>query len=276
MKSLTALAACTAIVVLVGWGHAEEAASRPDIVPFQLLPTKHILLKVKINGKGPYRILFDTGAPVSLLNTRTARATGVLTGDAPSPLFSLFGPATTTFIKNLQIGELKAERVPVIIMDHPTIEVISQIFGPVEGIVGFPFFARYRMTLDYQARRMTFAPTNYQPKDIMQTLMTALMDRDKPAPRVLQPAGLWGMVVEKERADDKAGVTIKEVLADSAAARAGLQKGDRLLTLDDRWTDTVVDCYTAASYIQPGTEVTAVIQRAGERKEIRVKPQVGL
>ena len=48
---------------------------------------------------------------------------------------------------------------------------------------------------------------------------------------------------------------IKEVLPGGAAAVAGLQANDRLLTLDDRWTDSLTDCYTAASYVKPGTEV---------------------
>jgi S1-C subfamily serine protease len=83
-------------------------------------------------------------------------------------------------------------------------------------------------------------------------------------------------VVDKEKGDDEAGVTIKEVLPDSAAARAGLQAGDRLLTLDDRWTDSLADCYTAASYAKPGTEIIVKIKRNADEKELTVKPNDGL
>ena len=57
---------------------------------------------------------------------------------------------------------------------------------------------------------------------------------------------------------------------------SGLKAGDRLLTLDDRWTDSVADCYAAAGYVEAGTEAVVKIKRDGEEKELTVKPQAGL
>jgi membrane-associated protease RseP (regulator of RpoE activity) len=244
-------------------------------VPFDLLITRHMTVKVKINGKGPYRMIFDTGAPVSLISSKVAKEVG-LAKSAPKPMFSLFGPAVPTKIKTLEIGALRAEAVPVLIMDHPTVQVMGSLFGPIEGILGFPFFARYRMTLDYQVPQLTFVPSGFEPADILETLTAALMAQERPARQVLAPAGLWGLRVDKKADDDQAGVTITEVLPDSAAARAGLKAGDRLLTLDDRWTDTLTDCYRAASYVRPGTEASVVIKRAGKEMTLTVKPEKGL
>ena len=42
---------------------------------------------------------------------------------------------------------------------------------------------------------------------------------------------------------------MKDVLPESPAALAGIKTGDRLLTLDGRWTDTVADCYIAAGHV---------------------------
>src|SRR5262249_18421566 len=125
---------------------ADSPERKPVTVPFDLLITKHMVLKVKINGKGPFRVIFDTAAPVSLLNAKTAKAAGVLGKDSKQPAFSLFGPVAPSKIQTLEIGALKAEGVPVIVMDHPTVGVISSLLGPIEGIIGFPFFARYKMT----------------------------------------------------------------------------------------------------------------------------------
>ena len=36
-------------------------SAKPIVVHFELLPTKHIVVNVKVNGKGPYRLIFDTG-----------------------------------------------------------------------------------------------------------------------------------------------------------------------------------------------------------------------
>jgi S1-C subfamily serine protease len=57
---------------------------------------------------------------------------------------------------------------------------------------------------------------------------------------------------------------------------AGIQAGDRLLTLDGRWTDSVTDCYTAAGHVKPGSAVKVVVRREGSEKELTVKPTFGL
>src|SRR5260370_9755841 len=101
-------------------------------VPFELLLTKHMVIRVKINGKGPYRVIFDTGAPVSLINTKTATATGLLTKKTAQTSFSLFGPIAQTTITTLEIGGLKAQEVPGLSMDHPPVDVISHACDPVE------------------------------------------------------------------------------------------------------------------------------------------------
>jgi hypothetical protein len=264
------------VLVVLTFPVRADVPAKPVAVPFDLLVTKHMVISVKVNGKGPYRMIFDTGAPVTLVSTKVAKAAGLLTPNAPKPLFNLFGPAEQTKVKTLELGELTARSVPVIVMDHPTVQIMSTILGPIDGIVGFPFFSRYRMTLDYQAKQMTFVPNDYEPADIMQVIMATLMATEKPAKKVLAPGGLWGLVFEKQQGDKEAGVTIKQVLPGSAAALAGVQANDRLLVLDDRWTDSIVDCYTAAGYVKPGTEAKAIVRRAGRELELTVKPQPGL
>ena len=119
---------------------ADEPVAKPVRVKFDLLPTMHIVIKIKINDKGPYRVIFDTGAPLSLINTKTAKATGLINKNTPKPFFSLFTAVAPTLVKKLEIGDLRAASVPVVVMDHPTVQIISDIFGPTEGIIGFPFF----------------------------------------------------------------------------------------------------------------------------------------
>src|SRR5262249_38387465 len=149
----------------------------------------------------------------------------------------------------------KVEKMPVMVMDHPTVAMISQVLGPVDGIVGFPFFARYRMTIDYQKKELTLVPNGYKPADFLESMMTKMMVGPSKEPTVIAPAGVWGLVVDKNADDEEAGVLVKEVLSGSAADAAGVMAGDRLLTIDGRWTDTVTDTFTAASTVKPGREV---------------------
>jgi len=100
-------------------------------------------------------------------------------------------------VKSLELGELKAENTSVIIMDHPALKAVSAVLGPVDGIVGFPFFARYRVDLDYQAMTMTFVPTGFEPPDVMAAMMTMMMDTRTKPKRVFAPANLFGFSVDK-------------------------------------------------------------------------------
>src|SRR5215510_7697490 len=167
--------------------------------------------------KGPYKLIFDTGAPITLMNNKVAKESGLLKG-VSRPLISLFGSMGDVKVPEMEVGGQKLQNTVAIVMDHPTVEAISKAFGPIEGIVGFPFFARFKMTLDYQAKTMTFVPSGFDPPDAMQALMKSLMAVDKPEVRVLAPAGQWGFRVQKGDDDEEAGVTVKDVLAGSPAA----------------------------------------------------------
>jgi hypothetical protein len=266
----------TAVIVALALGAGAPAADpvKPVVVPFQLLKSGHMTVQVKVNGKGPYTLIFDTGAPTNLINNKVARAGNLLDG-VPKPLFAPFGSMGEVKIKMLEVGEQKAEDVPAVVMDHPTVEAISKVLGPIDGIVGFPFFARYKMTLDYQAKTMMLVPNGFKPPDVMKGMMLAMMASDQ-GPKVLAPATQWGLVAHKDAGDEEAGVVLKAVLPESAAAKAGLKAGDRLLTLDGRWTDTLPDLYTAASLVKPGATVPVVVKRAGKELKLDVKPVSGL
>ena len=256
-----------------------DAPPKAVVVPFELLPSGHMVVMVKINGEGPYRLIFDTGAPITLLDNKVAKAAGLLK-DTPEPLFSIFGSRGEVKVKELQVGEQAVQDMTAIVMDHPTVQAISNAFekklgGPIDGIVGFPFFARFKITLDYQAKTVTLLPNGFKPPDVMKALMTALM-AGADGPTVLSPAAQWGMIAVKDADDKEDGVVVKDVLPNGPAATAGLKAGDRLLTLSGRWTDTLVDLYTAAGYVKPGDTAAVVVKRDGKEMTLKVKPSAGL
>jgi hypothetical protein len=256
----------------------EKPLAKPSVVPFELLKSGHMAVMVKVNGKGPYRVIFDTGAPINLFNNQLAREARLLKGKPQStlPLFGTIGEAS---VKELQVGTEKSSDQPAIVMDHPLLETMSKKLGPLYGIVGFPFFARYKMTVDYQAQTLTLVPNDYKPANAMASLEKTLMQLmlgGPQEPRLLSAAGQWGLVPHKPTADEDAGVVVKEVLPGTAAAAAGLKSGDRLLTVDDRWTDSLADLYEAASRVQPGTTVPLRVRRGGTEMEVKITPRAGL
>ncbi len=250
----------------------------PIVVPFELLTSRHMAVEVMINGKGPYRLVFDTGAPMNLINNKIAKESGVLDPKAKKPGgFNLFGSMGAHEVKTLEIGGAKLEKVPTVVMDHPTVAAISEALGPIDGIIGFPFFARYKMTVDYQKRELTLVPNDYVPGDYLEGMMNKMMDAQKQKePKVLVPAGLWGFSVDKDMEDEDAGVMVKTVHGGGAAASAGLKVGDRVLTIDGRWTDSLTDAYLAATLVKPGREAIVVVKRAGKDVKLTVKVAKGV
>jgi membrane-associated protease RseP (regulator of RpoE activity) len=277
MKRIALTAGLLVLTLALPLRAEDRPAAEATSVPFDLFTTKHISIMVKVNGKGPYRVIFDTGSPVILLSNKVARAAGLLNKNSPQPLINLFGSGGQVKVKTLEVGDVAVKDLPAVVMDHPGVQAMANRFGPVEGIVGFPFFSRFRMTLDYQTRTMTLVRNDYVPSDAMENVMATMMNLGAPeSPKVVAAAGQWGLVVAKESGDKADGVTVKTVMPDSAAARAGLRAGDRLLTLDGRWTDSVEDTYLAAGFAKAGTPAKVSIERDGKKLELTVTPRAGL
>lgn len=254
-----------------------RADDKPIVIPFELLKSRHMAINVKINGKGPYRVIFDTGAPTNLVNNKIAKDSGLI--DPKEKGGFLFGAAPAPKkIKKFEVGGVTLEDMPTMVMDHPTVAAIAEAVGPVEGLIGFPFFARYKMTIDYEKKEMTLVPSGYVPSDTMQAMMDKLMNASgkKQDPTVVAPAAVWGFTVAKSKDDESAGVVVTEVLEGGAAAAGGLLIGDRLLTLDGRWTDGVSDTFVAASLAKPGKAVALVVQRGAREVKLTVTPGKGL
>lgn len=284
MRTVTTLAAVAVLFVAATPCPAQEpkADPKPVVVPFKLLPSRHMLLDVMLNDKGPYKLIFDTGAPLNLVNSRVGKDSGIIKKKKGGGGFGfgLFGGVSQVEVDKLQVGDVTAVDLPAVVMDHPTVAALSSAFedeyGKIEGIVGFPFFARYATTVDYQKRELVLKPTDYKPADYLGDLMQRLMTASEKGsePRVVGAAGLWGFSVQKAD-DDKPGVLVKEVFEDSPAARAGLKPGDRMLTLDGRWTDTVGDAYLATSLVKPGRTAAVVVLRDGKDVTLKVTPTKG-
>ena len=271
------------MLALLATALVAQAPAAPAVtVPFTLLPSRHMLMAVSLNGRGPYNLIFDTGAPLNLVNTRVARdaklarSKGGLSGGFGFGLLNV----QQVDVGTLKVGDATAEKLPAVVMDHPTVAAISSMFsdeyGPIEGIVGFPFFAKFAATVDYQAKTLTLRPNGFKPGDYLLDLTQGLLKAGNQAgePKVVGAAGLWGFAA-KAADDGQPGVTVAEVFADSPAAKAGLKAGDRLLTLDGRWTDSVADVYLAASLVRPGRAAVLTVKRSDSELSLTATPAKG-
>jgi hypothetical protein len=240
-----------------------------------MLPTNHMLVRARINEKGPYLLVFDLGAPITLLSNRAGEATGVVKANAPrSFLFAMRGEAT---VDKLQVGNLTVAKLPVLVFDHPVLEALGKMTGRrIDGIMGFTFFARYKTTINYQAGKMTFEPVDYAMRDLLKELPDRLLGPKVVRRRVLAPSAMLGLRLGKPVGGiNTPGVPIAEVYKDSPADRAGLRAGDVLISLDGRWTTSIADAFDAASDLKPDRAAAAVILRGGVEKTVIVQPVDG-
>ena len=237
-----------------------------------MLASNHMVVRAKING-GAVPLDLRPGAPITLLSNQASEASGVVKGAPESFLFSMRGEA--------EVGQASGRRptatkLPVIVLDHPLSRSWADVLGaPLDGIIGFTFFARYKTTIDYQSNEMTFEPVDFQIRDLLRELPDRLAG-PKTAAAGCWPRGSLGLTVGQPTGGIKSpGVPIVAVLPGSPAARAGLKPGDVLTTLDDRWTTSVADAYAAAADVQPGREVRVVILRHGKEQTLTVRPADG-
>lgn len=243
-----------------------------SVVDFELIATKHIAIQIKVNGHGPYRVIFDTGAPAVLLSNKIADEAELRKSTRRSDATKAAFPGQHS-CRSIELGDLKVDNVPAIVFDHPTIKAIEKIVGPIEGIVGYPLFGRFAVTVDYSKKQLTLVPNGHVPDDVNAAMMKSLFARSKVGP-VIVPAGQWGLEVAKS--GDQPGVEVTRVLAGSAAAAAGLQVGDRLVTAGGRWTESIEDCFRVAAETPVGRPVTIGVSRAGRPLTLSLTPRAGL
>jgi membrane-associated protease RseP (regulator of RpoE activity) len=252
---------------------AETRGKGKVVVPFELLASDHIVVRARVNGEGPYRMIFDLGAPITLLSTRAAEASGVVKKGTARPF--LFGARGEERAEAMALGDLNATGVPVVVFDHPTLRLLGALLGRrLDGIIGFTFYARYRTTIDYAARELTFEPVDFAQPDLLKDLAARLAGPKVARRRVLAPGALFG-ITPGEPAEGGAGMTVAAVAGGSPAAAAGIRPGDLLTSLNGRWTTSVADVYASSSSDTPGQPVEAVVVRDGKEHTLTVTPREG-
>lgn len=100
-------------------------------LPFELGDHHTILVKASINGSPPLRLLFDTGASVSVLNRQGGRTDAVLTGKTG----------------NIDLG-------PITIRSTPIIPIAYSDSLKADGVLGYNGFLGREVTVDYGRREL--------------------------------------------------------------------------------------------------------------------------
>jgi predicted aspartyl protease len=107
---------------------------------------------VMINGRGPFRLVLDTGASHSGVTALVAMALGIPTDRSPPVIMrGVTGFATVPTIKvdSLSVGDLS--------VDQPMLPIVPDALGGAEGILGSEGLAGKRIFIDFRHDQIDIA-----------------------------------------------------------------------------------------------------------------------
>ena len=247
-------------------------------VPYRLTDTNHFLVRVRINGKGPFNFLVDSGAPALFIATETAKKIGLKPDPAkfwtPIDQLDLEGGSRLTGVKAriedpFQLVGMNALGLPG---------------ASIDGILGFTILARFRLEIDLTKDRMTWTRLDHDPRDppvpdhkpgdqaaapagvqAMSVLgplakgLAFLMGKQPEEQR--QPRGFLGLEWSEQLASGRKQVLVKGVLEGLPATQAGIQTGDQIVKIGNREIEDLKSAAGALSEVHPGDKVRMVIRR---------------
>ena len=145
----------------------EAQAPSPEVVvqapePRFVAPTQRdrigrIWAPVFINGRGPYRMVLDTGASDSAITAPVATVLGLV--PSPSHLVLLQGVAGSAIVPTVQVDSLTVGDLDV---TSATLPIVADALGGAEGVLGTAGFSDKRIDIDFLHDRITIVRSHGQ------------------------------------------------------------------------------------------------------------------
>jgi hypothetical protein len=250
------------------------------LVPYRLTPTQHVLVRAKINGKGPFNFILDTGAPALFMVNKVAEKAGVEANRRGLSKVDRFEVEGGVVFENAQ----------------GRVEDLFQIEGmngmglagvELHGVIGYNLLAQYRIQFDFTKDKLAWNKLEFDPPPIgrmggrggsagldalgtMMKFVGALMGiRPNFA---VEPRGFLGA----ELADDDGNVTVKRLLAEGPAAKAGLRVGDRIAQFEKDEVSDVAAFTKRLNELAGGAKVTLTVVRDKQDFPITIELGRGL
>src|SRR5262245_60232922 len=139
------------LLPLLGWALlvpplAAEEPKKADPekydVPYRLTIPKHILVRAKINGKGPFNFILDTGAPALFVATHVSEKLGVKPNRNGWGTFERFEIEGGVVLKNAT-GRIETP------FQLEGMNGMGLAGAELHGIIGYNVLAQFRMEIDF-------------------------------------------------------------------------------------------------------------------------------
>ncbi len=167
MRSRRAISTANALLILLLGASTLGRSQQPEdelteIVvrapePRFVAPTRRdrigrIWAPVLVNGKGPFRLVLDTGANHSAITAPVALALGL--APDPSKQVLLRGVTGNAIVPTVRVDSFA---VGDVILTSATLPIIADALGGAEGVLGTDGFAGMRIHIDFKHDRITIA-----------------------------------------------------------------------------------------------------------------------
>ncbi len=273
-------------LALVGLSAAAEGAEpEPQAkrfeVPYRLTVPKHILVRAKINGKGPYNFILDTGAPALFVSTKVCDKLGVKADKKGWGSFERFEIEGGVVVANAK-GRIENP------FQLEGMNGLGLAGAELHGVIGYNILARYRMEIDFTRDKMAWTELNFMPEppkglggkgggqgglEIMGSVMKVLGSflGANATPEVAYRVFLGVTLAEENDA-----LVVQSILADGPAGKSGLKVGDKVTKFQGRTVLSVEDVQHFARKLSPGDDAKLTVQRGDKTTEITIKAGEGL
>lgn len=249
-------------------------------IPYRLTDTKHVMVRVKVNGKGPFNMILDTGAPAIFLAKAAAKKAGLEAdekGWAKADSFELE-------------GGLKVPDTKVRVEDPFQLQGMNRmgLMGvELHGMIGYTLLARYRIEYDFTSDKLGFEPLDFTPpapeqlgKDkldnaefdsmvMLTKMMTAFFG--KPNFETV-PRGFVGLEFEEKGGS----VVVRKVYPGSPAEKAGIKPGDAIESVKNVAVDDARDLARALAKAGVGQKLKVKVKRGDASEELTIELGRGL
>lgn len=282
MRLRFALAICCGLVPALAFADDPRPADKPVKyeVPYKLTDTKHVLVRAKINGKGPFNMILDTGAPAVFITKPVAKKAGVEVDEKG------WGSLKEFAIE----GGLTLDKVKTRVEDLIQIDGMNSMgLAGVElhGVIGYNVLAKFRIDYDFTADKLAFQSLpGFEPPAPERIEAKGGDDIQAMGPMIKLLAALSGMRPNFETAprgfvgiefdDAKGAVVVKKVYAGSPAEKAGIKVGDTIESVKAANVENGKDLAKALAKAGVGTKLTFTVKRGDKSEELTVELGKGL
>lgn len=267
------------LIAAPAWADEKSKTSTADEksfeVPYKLTDTKHVMVRVKLNGKGPFNFILDTGAPAMIFSEVIGKKIGAETDKGG------WGKYKLEVEGGVMLPEAKGLSIDMFQLKGMNSLGVAGV--ELHGVLGYNILAKYRITYDFTQEKLIWVPLKFDPPEIIRinkadgqgsletigNMMKFLAPLLGIKPNFeVRPRGFLG--VELEQKED--GAFVKSVVKDGPADKAGLKPGDRI----GKKGDKVEDILKLTAKLGEGDKVVLPIVRDDKESNITVELGKGL